>query len=223
MTKSTSEQLIATYQKLSPLQKSIAQILSIAYDKLSRTSIINCLNKLDIRNPNGGGFAPKTINQFIETAKPVIFITESETKYPVVYCNELFIEIVTREAVRENTFDTIVTVIEKEIYFPKNDWIREIRINFYRQDIKPIPKQVREYYRKLEYGTIKKHPYVQICCNPFDGTWLNSLPEELLIDIVVTVMDDSKYQLKSQPEFLAFLEIQSTFTNHIGRAVDITS
>ncbi|MEK8020692.1 MAG: hypothetical protein VSS75_027815 [Candidatus Parabeggiatoa sp.] len=152
------KQLKTAYDKLSPLQQSIVQVLSVTYEKVSRTSLIACLRKLNIRHPSGKHFVTQTLDAFMEKLRPVIVVQKMGT--PTLQCHELFVEIATREAIQEQRFDDIALAVQEAIPFPHKcvNLLREIRISFYRQDIHLVRKQIKRY----EPDSQGSHPYVKI-------------------------------------------------------------
>ncbi|MDM8559959.1 DEAD/DEAH box helicase [Candidatus Parabeggiatoa sp. HSG14] len=207
MTKSPTQikQLKTAYKKFSPLQQSVVQVLSVIYEKVPRTFLVICLRKLNIRHPNGRHFVTQMLDPFIEELTPVIVFVQRTGFTPILHCHESFVEFATQEAIQDNRFDNIAAAVQQAI--PLSDkygtLLREIRINFYRQDIELVRKQLKQY------GDIGKHPYATICCNPFNEKWLTSLPEELFSDVLVAIMNDSKHYLESQPKAFSLLQKQS--------------
>jgi SNF2 family DNA or RNA helicase len=120
----------------------------------------------------------------------------------ILRCHDLFFEIASRKAIQDKRFDKIAATVQQLIPCPEkcSNLLRDFRISFYQLNINSLRKQLRDY------NHLGRHPYIKICNNPFDETWFTSLPKELIGDILVAMMDDSKHRLESQPKAFSLLQ-----------------
>ncbi len=63
---------MSSYEKLPTLEKSIMQILSIAYYQLNQTQLKQCLIQADIKAANGKGFASVSKPEGFKLLRPAL-------------------------------------------------------------------------------------------------------------------------------------------------------
>lgn len=199
-------QLITAYKKLTPLQQSVVQVLSVIYEKVTLTDLITCLRKLGIRHLNNKSFTFDILDPFLYQLTTSGVIQKADKGR--IYCNRLFVELATREAIYENRFDEIATVVQQVIPYPEKcqQMMRDFRISFYMQDIESVREQIKHYSDPFS----NRHPYVSICSNPMDEAWFMSLPEAFIEDILVAMMNDAISRLEARPKHFALLQKYST-------------
>jgi superfamily II DNA or RNA helicase len=210
--------LTDAYAKLSPLRKNIIQLFSVIYEPVSRTVLLECLRYSKIRDENKKPFTSSSISPILETLIGANLLVQEKGFGP--QCNPLIVEIATRDAVKEKTFETWVEIIEEQIPI-RQRWkdgprafnsdrqvLREVRIGLYRKDLKFINQQFEDYYR---YGyqaqTVTMDDVMaRVCNNPFDKDWFRTLPMEIYSTGLMSIL--SKSTQKLQPADAPFALMQ---------------
>ena len=217
------ENLTASYRKLLPLEKQMIQVFAIAYEPVNRSVYFDCLLQLGIKDKDNKHFTGISLKTYIDRFLKLGLLTQDRSQG--AQCNASLIDIVMRDAVKSGQFEKIVNVIELQIPVPsygrtdsrtfrsESQFIREVRIGIYRQDIKFVTKQFEDFYR---YGysqqkiTLDAILY-QACSNPFDPEWFQTLKLEFYEIALATILTNGMLKLKPTDEALALLlkEFQS--------------
>ncbi len=195
MNSTTTEQkrsrLWAAYQVLPELDKSILQIISVAYYPVQRTHLIKYLAALNIRN-NGKAFTIKSLNEFIHNFKKNNFV---EGVGQGIRCQSLIVELIARELVEQQKFEQLNKVLQQTLpidslftEFGSIEYFkRKARIGFYTNDADLIHKQIKIYESHLTNQTLSvKEVLRDIYENPFDEEWLKKLSFALIFTILKT-------------------------------------
>jgi len=212
------KQLVENYHKLSPPEQVIVQLFSVIYEPVSRTSFAIYLNQTGTRDKNGKPFTQQTLKPYIDQLLAAGLLFQDSGQGP--QCNSLLVEIATRDAVQGGRFESLAQVVQEKLsvstrwkggprYFSsERQLLREVRIGIYRQDIKFINQQLEDYYKnsspkdKLSLNQI----YQRVCNNPFDPTWLRTLPQELYESVLVSILNDSMLELTPADPAFALLQ-----------------
>ena len=116
-----------------------------------------CWNQTQVGNKNGKHFTNLNLKPYIERLLDANVLVQERGQGP--QCHALVMEIATRDAVQAGRFETLAALVQSKLpvstryqdgprYF-SNDYqfIREVRIGIYRQDIKFINQQLEAYYK----------------------------------------------------------------------------
>jgi len=211
-------QLVEKYHQLLPPEQVIVQLFSVIYEPVSRAAFALCLNQTGTRDKNGKPFTQQTLKPYIEQLLAAGLLVQNSSQGP--QCNSLLVEIATRDAVQRGGFESLVQVVQEKLPLPmrgkggpryfssEGQLLREVRIGIYRQDIKLINQQLEDYYKnsspkdKLSLNQI----YQRVCNNPFEPTWLRTLPQELYESILVSILNDSMLELTPADAAFALLQ-----------------
>jgi hypothetical protein len=151
------DSLITTYNKLSVLERQMIQIFAIAYEPTYRTIYFDCLLQLGLKDKDNKHFTDISVKGYIDRFLKLKLLTQDRSQG--TQCHPHLIDIVMRDAVKSGQFEKIVTIIELQIPVPsygrtdsrtfrnESQFIREVRIGIYRQDIKFVAKQFEDFYR----------------------------------------------------------------------------
>lgn len=209
--------LIEGYRKASPLRQQIVQLLSIAYEPISRAVMLICLNQLGARDKNDKPLTPGTLKTQVDALMASGLLTQEPSQGP--QCNRLLVEVATRDAVKAGTFETIADVVQQQIpirtgwnqetrfFTGERQLIREVRIGIYRSDLPFVNQQFSEYYR-YNYQKDKRSTeeiLTQIFNNPFDSAWLGTLSTELYETALLSVLNQSLLKLSPADEAFELL------------------
>lgn len=183
--------LIRVYDTLSSTEQRMVQLCSILYEPARKTLILECLKRLQNQLGEPNFPTQNTLKVTIERLlRADMLVADGGAG---VKCNPLLVEIATRDAVCNGSFEPIVQVIEEKLpisgagrnydfrYFNSfQQFLREVRIGLYRLDPQFVEKQFDDYYR---YGFAQKRISLQevfelVFNNPFDPDWFRSLKQK---------------------------------------------
>ena len=211
-------ELVAKYRKLPALEQKIVQLFSVIYEPITRTSFADCFNGLGLKDKNKKAFTTPTLKPHIDQLVSLSLLLQERTQAP--QCHPLLTEIATRDAVKAGTFEALVKAINKTIPIPlmwengprrfssERQFLREVRIGLYGQDIEYIEEQFKDFYRfrfpgdHITLGEVLQN----ICLNPFDAEWLQTLPLELFETALISILQPSSYDLFSAEGAFALLQ-----------------
>ncbi len=94
--------------------------------------------------------------------------------------------------------------------------MREVRIGFYRQDLEFINKQLEDYTRYIhqKQKLTLEEICQQICNNPFDREWFNTLNQDLYEICLVGILSHSALKLVPANEAFALLEEEFSYRSN---------
>jgi len=188
----------------------LVQLLSIAYEPISITTLVHLVNKLEIKNTDGKSYSPRTLKPFVDELIKKEIIDKKNNSF---YCSPLTIEAHTRQAVNEGTFVKIAKAIQNIIpelrgHLAKKDrWqqaVREVRIALYSgQAAKTLVAldAYETYFHKYD----RPHPFSAICFQPFDPAWFIRLPSDVSAAAISVAVHSSTLVMENIEELLEWL------------------
>ena len=206
------ENLTTSYRKLSLLERQMIQVFAIAYEPISRSLFFDCLLQLGLKDKENKHFNSASVKGYVDWFLQANLLTQERSQGP--QCNSLLIDIAVRDAVQSGNFEQIVSVIETKIpvrsygitdsrsFNSESQFIREVRIGIYRQDMKFVMKQFDDFYRygysqhKVTLDTI----LYQVCNNPFEPNWFQNLNLEFYEIALTTILTNGMLKLKPTEE-----------------------
>jgi hypothetical protein len=206
------EKLTAIYSKLSVLEKQMIQVFAIAYEPINRSVYFDCLLQLGLKDKDNKHFTGISLKVYIDRFLKFNLLTQDRSQG--TQCHSCLIDIALRDAVQSGNFEKIVNVIELQIPVPsygrtdsrtfrsESQFIREVRIGIYRQNMQFVTKQFEDFYRygysqqKITLDTI----LYQACCNPFDSKWFQTLKPEFHEIALATILTNGMLKLKQTDE-----------------------
>ncbi|MGJ5674326.1 MAG: DEAD/DEAH box helicase [Nostochopsis sp.] len=223
-------QLAQAYCQLRPLEEKIVQLFSVIYEPINRTSFLDCFNYIGARDNNYKPFVNATLKPYIDGLLAAGFLVQSQGQGP--QCHPLLVEIATRSAVKADCFEIMVKAVQDKLgvkarwqdgplYFTReSQFIREVRIGLYRQNLNFINKQIEDYNR---YNNSKdkisiENIFEQVCTNPFDADWFRNLPQELYNACISIILINAA--LKCSPADEAFALLQEECATGGGHSSD---
>ncbi len=225
------QQLSQIYQKLSAPRRQIVRLLSVAYEPVSRSQCLKCLNALEVKQDNGNAFNSSTLRKQLEYLLKQKLLIQKQGKSP--QCNPVLAEIASRDAIKAGVWSQMVKVIETHVplstYYYSNEarkfssreqLLREVRIGIYRQDLKFIFRQIECYQ---QYGNSREKIKLEemlglVVDNPFEADWFNELPQELYELGLASLLLDSVRNLSDASEQFNLLKAEAAKQN--GRCSD---
>ena len=210
--------LAEKYRKLPDLERRIVQLFSVIYEPVSRASFVDCFNSLDLKHKNRTAFTASTLKPYIDQLITLSLLLQERTQGP--QCHPLLTEIATRDAVKAGTFQTLVSAINKTMPFTsmwkngprrfasERQFLREVRIGIYGQNLEYIKQQFEDLYRfgfpadQITLGEVLQN----ICLNPFDAEWLQTLSTELFEIALISILKPSAHALFQAEGAFALLQ-----------------
>ncbi len=211
----TQNDLLEQYEKLSSFEKSLIQFLSIVYEPIHATLIVNCLRKLDLKNSRGNKPTAANLNHYLSKFEKAGLMTKDRQ------CADEVVEILSKMSVKEGTFETYAKVIQSEApvsyYYGKwttRCWrgMREMRIGVYTQQFDLIDDASEFIESQCKDLIAEPPPTVRIMTSPFDPEWFRTLPTSFQFYLISNVLQYGQETLSDFPEILAFLHKDEEFS-----------
>ena len=216
------KQLNSCYEKLPVLEKSILQILSIAYHPLNQTRLIQCLIQTGIKADNGEGFDSVSTNRGFKLLRPALDtllredLLEGQSRSRLLVDRRI-VEIITRQTIATKKFrpyiERIQTVLnlteetlERNSRIEPDHLIAVIRILFYQKQMDQIKSIYRKYEGRIDYLSSLSSILGQISSNPFDLIWVQSLPADIHTDLFQKPLIDDLLYWQNKAEHFDYIE-----------------
>jgi SNF2 family DNA or RNA helicase len=206
--------LLEQYLKLSPFEQALLQFLSITYEPAHTTLIVNCLRKLDLKNPRGNKPTTANLSHYFAKFEQLGFLNNEKR------CSDEIVETLSKIAVQENTFSLYARTIQAEApvsyYYGKwttRCWraMRELRIGVYTQQFDLIDDANEFIESQCSELIADPPPTVRILTQPFDPNWFRTLPTSFQFYLLNNVLLYGQATLNDFPDLLAHLENQEEF------------
>ena len=171
--------LLEQYDKLSGFEQTLLQFLSVVYEPAHTTLIVNCLRKLDIKNPRGNKPTAANLNHYYAKFEQLGLLTKERQ------VNGDIVEMLSKLAVKNNLFDLFARTIQEEApvsyYYGKwttRCWrgMREMRIGIYSQKFELIDDASEFIENQCAELVIEPPPVVRVMTTPFDPDWFRTVP-----------------------------------------------
>ncbi|MEM6434802.1 MAG: DEAD/DEAH box helicase, partial [Cyanobacteria bacterium P01_D01_bin.115] len=192
------------YLELEDMQRSLVQMFAILYQPTGRAKALKCWNT--VMPPlwsRARALSPYDFNSLVKKLLEAGFLTQEPNEGP--RCIELLADIAVRDAIAEEIFEPITQIIEEQLpvrtryygYGPRvfssaSEFLREIRIAFYRQDTHTIDSLDEDFRTNFWKVTLKLPKVLQdILNNPFDHEWFESLAANFQQYVLKTILEDS--------------------------------
>jgi superfamily II DNA or RNA helicase len=211
------QQLVINYHNLPALDRAIVQLISVIYTPVNRTQILNCLEhtKLAGDTPLIVGMLKPYLDRLLASQ-----FLRSIGKHSL-QIDPLIAEIATRDAVQMGRLGVMNAAINKYLPIAQygsgvrnfntyNEFIREIRLGLYGNDLKFIKQQFDDYcrYRYASDTISLAELWQQICNNPFDADWFATVIPDLADQILESILQYSIEHLTPADE--AFTALPAT-------------
>jgi len=208
------QNFLAIYPSLSSDQQNVLKCLSVIYDAVSRTDLMKCLNKAGLRNDNGKEFVVKDMKPLLSSLAEQGFVEMSAQS---VRCDLEIVELVSRQAVADKSFESLAMAVQKIIsakeawrttswYKNYNQGVRDLRIAFYRgRNEAQLRNVLHSVYDQFPSEFLEKHPYELLFFNPFDREMLHTLSPALLSDFIIPRLNHAFFRVAPADDLLDFL------------------
>lgn len=210
-----SAPLLDQYHKLTSFEQALLQFLSIVYEPAHSTLIINCLRRLDIRNPRGNKPTAANLAHYFNKFQQLGLITKERQ------CHPDLVESLSKQAIAAGTFASWAEVIQSEApvsyYYGKwttRCWrgMREMRIGIYTQQFQVIDEAAEFISSQCRELVAEPPPAVRIMTRPFDPHWFRTLSVSFQFYLLGNVLHYGNHHLIDFPEIFAYLSRDQEFT-----------
>jgi len=218
----TVNKLISCYEKLPILEKSIFQILSIAYHPLNQTQLIQCLIQTGIKAANGEEFDSVSRNSGFKLLRPSLDklleqdFLEGKSRSRLLV-NRRIVEIITRQTIAAKKFWPYLRAVQTVLHLTEDTLstsssleadhlIAAIRILFYQKKMDQIKSIYRKYKGKIDYVSSLSAILGQISTNPFDLAWVQLLPADIHTELFQKPLTDDLVYWQNNAEHFDYIE-----------------
>ena len=196
------EKLVASYQSLPELDRSIVQLFSVIYTPITRTICLDCLILADLWGDKLWQMA--TLKPYLERLLGYNLLLPQIKN--TLQIHPLIAEIATRDTVTAGKLTAMAQVVETilpinqhrptspRLFANRGEFIREVRLGLYHNDAEFIDRQFSYYYDGYIHiidPISSEQLWQQVCNNPFDADWFGTLIPELAEMIWPDILDYS--------------------------------
>ncbi|HYQ92918.1 MAG TPA: hypothetical protein VES89_12820, partial [Candidatus Competibacteraceae bacterium] len=207
------QQLIDTYEALTPLEQAVLQLLSVIYDSVSKSTVAECLRRCNLPVFKAKGFPQPGLNPLFDKLVRKELVIKSNHQFR---CHPLIVEEATRRAVREDRFEELAKTVQEVIklsgwsgylyFYSYGQALRELRIAFYRRDTPRAQAILATCTKQFPNEFFYHPPWLLVFNNPFSEAWLRTLPEDLLSLSLIDIFTAAVRRFEPLPEALALAE-----------------
>jgi len=218
----TVNKLISSYEKLPTLEKSILQILSIAYYQLNQTQLRQCLIQADIKAATGEEFDSVSKPEGFKLMRPALdtlleqHLLEGKNRSSLLIGRRI-VEIITRQTIAAKKFkpyleavQTVLNLTEEtlgtNLRLESDHLFAAIRILFYQKKMDQIKSLYRKYKDRIKYVDSLSEILGEISCNPFDPAWVQSLPAEIHTNLFQKPLIEDFLYCQNKAEHFDYIE-----------------
>ncbi len=212
----TDSPLIEQFKKLSPFEQALLKFLSITYEPAHTTLIVNCLRRLDLKNPRGNKPTTANLSHYFSKFEQLGLFTKEKQ------CADEIVEVLSKEAVKEGTFDIYAKTIQDEApvsyYYGKwttRCWraMREMRIGIYTQQFDLIDDASEFIESQCKELIADPPPTVRVMTQPFDQEWFRTLPTSFQFYLMSNVLQHGQSTMSDFPDIIDFLTDDNEFSH----------
>ncbi len=183
--------LLQSYEKLPGEDRELVQLYAIIYIAIGKVKLIDCFNRYMQSVGKKPSLDLKRLNPLLVRLNGQRMLVTQSNYGP--QCHPLLVEIATRDAVRQGTFEPMANAVQAQLPVRTHGWnkalrlfqsedefIREVRIGLYRRDWVFIEQQFESYYSN-PYATSRismAQVFELVCNNPFDRDWFLTLKQD---------------------------------------------
>ncbi|MEA1899238.1 MAG: hypothetical protein U9N47_00510, partial [Thermodesulfobacteriota bacterium] len=214
--------ILSSYEKLPTLEKSILQILSIAYYQLNQTQLRQCLIQANIKAATGEVFDSVTKPVGFKLMRPALDtlleqnLLEGKNR-SYLRINRQIVETITRQTITAKKFKPYLKAIQTVLNLPEgtldthsrleeDHLFAAIRILFYQKKMDQIKSLYRKYKDRINHVDSLSEILGEISCNPFDPAWVQSLPADIHTDLFQKPLIEDLRYWQNKAEHFDYIE-----------------
>ncbi|MBT9315395.1 DEAD/DEAH box helicase [Leptothoe spongobia] len=214
--------LFNTYQQQSPLRKSIVQLLSVFYGPTTIANTVAALNYIGITTKTGKKITSGNLKPQIVSLIEDKLLIYGAGHLP--QCDPLIVEMVTRDAVKLDTYELMRQAVTS-IFHPRRNHVgrvnrirhicrsndelyREARLALYDRDYDALPQLFLDYSNYNYYASpvALEDFLLDVVNNPFDAEWLSTLSVEHYGIVLKMLLVEATSMLEPADQLLQLVE-----------------
>ncbi len=202
--------LQSAYQKISLNEKRILQMLSIAYEPVTQTKVLQLLSRWNLTNKQEKKITQKEARAALQKLEHEKLLNDNNG----YKCCWQLVEEITLDAYEEGVFESMLQIIRELLrlemaYYDSRSSvdrsIREIRAAVYNKDYESFINSIKTAEKEtpdIKYCNV----YNLIFNSPFRKEWLRSLPQEFQKTALNNVTTEVIARLDSAKNVIEFME-----------------
>ncbi|MFZ4791151.1 MAG: DEAD/DEAH box helicase [Candidatus Competibacteraceae bacterium] len=208
------QSLLAAYEDCPPLDQIVLQFLSIIYEGIGKTALIDYIRLCDLPEFKIKGFPQISLTLVIKRLMEKKLVVKGE--YNQIHCHILLIEEMTRRAVRDGGFEVMANVAQEKkrlsslggrLYFSSyQQALCELRISFYRSDMPRVQRILEVCESSFPRDFFQYPPWLLIFNNPLRPDDIRAFPDIWAGQAVVTLFTAAARNLEPAIEVTALGE-----------------
>ena len=206
--------LIDAYETLAPPEQAILQLLSVIYDGVTKSPLLDCARRCDLPPFDLKGFTIPKLTALLNRLVDAKVVVKSNNQFR---CHPLLAEEAARQAILDGRFEALAMAVQQTIKIPGWDsdypyfytyrqCLRELRIAFHRRDTRRAQRILETCARQFPGEYHRYPPWLLIFNNPFNPEGLRALPDELLGEALATIFTAGLRDFEPATEALALAE-----------------
>lgn len=216
------------YQQLEENLRSLVQMFAVLYQPMGRTKALKCWNT--VMPPLRSGARALSPHEFNPRVRQLLDdgLLRQEANEGAC-CVDLLVDIAVREAVSAGTFEPIAQVIAAQfpvrtrfyeygprIFTKESEFLRELRIAFYRQDAHAIDSLEDDFQNSFWNPTLRlSQVFRSILNNPDDPKWFSTLAVDFQAYVLKAILEDSvRYCIPADNAFVLLETLHESEPNH---------
>lgn len=183
---------ITHFEELSAFEQALLTLLAISCEPAHTTLLVNCLKKLEIKNPRGNLPTATNVSHYLTKLQQGGFLDKERQ------CARELSETLCKRSVQQGHFGQWAKIIQAEapVSYFYGKWttrcwraMREIRIGIYTQQFELID-DASDFLDNQCGELVGPLPAtVRVMCHPFDISWLRSLPPSFQFYLLADVLE----------------------------------
>lgn len=208
-------QTLSDFQSLNKFEKSLLLLLSIIYEPVSKTFLLNFFAKVEAIVPNLKRPTKEELRASIIHLRKIGLLDENNC------CPRPFVEWLTRKAIELEIFSPLADLIEREVpvSFMYGKWnvrcwraMRQFRFGVYNRDFDRIDESLTFLEEHCRQRLDNKSPAILVAAEAFDPDWFGSLPGSMQFFLLNQVVRYSIDRLIHYQSVIAYFEDEKNLT-----------
>ena len=194
-------------------ERTALALLAVMYAPIARSTFSQCLQKAEIKSPQGKIMTPPEVLPLLEKlVRNNLAVAINET----YRCNPLLAHFLVRQTQKTGLFERYAKAVQ-EVVAPRESWhvtyyrsyahcVQDLRIALYRGLRTRVSALIAVCATNYPREFKENHPFLLVCGEPLDSEWIQELPEALQTEILYFHLDRSLVLLQPADTAYGLLE-----------------
>lgn len=201
------------YRSSTSLERAIVELLAIAYEPLQVTQLVEAMKAAKLYRRTKSERAD--FSKALANVRSKKLVRDAKPSGSLI-CDRAIVEVVTRETVREGTFEPLAKSLDGVLpaemqrhWTPFRSFahgMRLLRLHLYRGDHDGTIETLNILSDVYEGECNREFPVARVFRNPFDAEWLAAQPPQLVAFMLWVTLNDARMLLQPADDEFAFLE-----------------